>query len=61
MIYNKPSSNRGRLSDLKKENTPKKRISEKAFETQRIKVLSYLKNSYPNESMTEFLKRMKNK
>jgi len=58
---NRPSNFRGRMSDLNKENKRRKRISKKAFETQRRKVLSYLKDSNPNESMNEFVKRMKKK
>jgi len=50
---------RGRFSDLVKEKEPRKKQNEKAFLAQQKRVLSYLKNSYPDESMTEYLKRMK--
>jgi len=57
---NKPSEFRGRFSELKTEPKKRKKPNKKAFERQRMKVLSYLKHSYPDETMMEFLKRKKN-
>jgi len=58
---NRPSSYRGRLSELEKKSKPTKRMSQKAYDAQRMRVLSYLKNSYENETMMEFRKRTKDK
>jgi len=55
------SINRGRSSELEKKSKPTKRMSQKAYDAQRMRVLSYLKDSYENETMMEFRKRTKDK
>jgi len=55
------SINRGRLSELEKSHVTKRPLSQKAIETNHKKVFAFLKYSYPNETMTAYRKRIKNK